>query len=215
MNILLPSIYLGPCVVKFCRFTQVIFVLILLTMAALDDVKQQLSALSVEDRRRAIADLDLADRIVVQATSSPKPRKLRLFSGRKPIPSGEVDFETWRLLVKQLEADDHISDGDKKLVVLQNLLRPALDAVKSCGALSEILDILDNLYGTIVDGQELLIRFHTTYQEDKESGSEYVQRIIFYLWKLLRMVALSWLRLPSCCYNSLSEVPGMRLLFLS
>ena len=146
-------------------------------MAGVEEVKQQLSALSVEDRRRAIADLDLADRIIVQSTSSPRPRKLRLFSGRSPIPSGEVDFETWRLLVRQLEDDGHISDADTKLVILQNLLRPALDAVKAIGPLSEVLDVLDNLYGSVVDGQELLIRFHTTYQEEKESASEYVQRI--------------------------------------
>ena len=146
-------------------------------MAELQEVKQQLSALSVEDRRRAIADLDLAERIVVQSSSAPKPRKLRLFSGRLPVPSGEVDFETWRLLVTQLEGDTHITEADKKCIILQNLLRPALDAVKAVGTLAEVLSVLDNLYGSVVDGQELLIRFHTTYQEEKESASEYVQRI--------------------------------------
>ena len=150
-------------------------------MASLDEALQQLRSLSPDDRRQAVAQLNLADRIVVESSTRPSPRKLRLFSGKTPTPSGEVDYETWRLLVKQVEEDDSVSELDKKRVLLQNLLRPALDAVKNSTTSTEILLILDNLYGSIVDGDELLIKFHTTYQGDKESASEYLQRLYIIL----------------------------------
>ena len=151
-------------------------------MAGVDDVLQQLQALSAEDRKSIVTRLNLADRIVVETSSRPPPRKLRLFSGKSPVPSGEVDFDTWRLLVKQLEEDGNVTDVDKKAIILQNLLRPALDAVRSVeGSFREVLKVLDNLYGTIVDGAELLIKFHTTYQNEKETASAYLQRIYLLL----------------------------------
>ena len=169
------NIVLGISLVLFVEICVV-------SMADIDQVVQQLEALSGDDRRRAVSRLNLADRIVVETPSRPPPRKLRLFSGKSPVPSGEVDFDTWRLLVKQLEGDEHVSTSDKKSIILQNLLRPALDAVRSIdGDFKQILSVLDNLYGSVVDGTELLIQFHTTYQNEKESASSYLQRIYLLL----------------------------------
>ena len=151
-------------------------------MADVATVVQQLQALSNEDRKAAISQLNLADRIIVETSSRPAPRKLRLFSGKFPIPSGEVDFDTWRLLVRQLEEDPHVSDTDKKTTILQNILRPALDAVKAVdGDYKVLVKVLDNVYGNVVDGAELLIQFHTSYQSEKESASSYLQRIYLLL----------------------------------
>ena len=151
------------------------------TMAAFQDVVEQLQALSPADRRRAVAELDLSDRIVVESSARPVPRKLRLFSGKSTAPSGEIDFASWRVSVTQLMDDDSVSDADKKKIILQNLLRPALDAVRSCDSARDILDILDNMYGSVVDGDDLLIQFHTTYQGPKESSSDFLQRIYLLL----------------------------------
>lgn len=151
-------------------------------MAALRDAIQQLQALSPEDRKKAVAELNLAERIVVESASSPKPRKLRLFSGRTPVPSSEVDFDTWKLMVSQLVEDTTVSESDKKRAMLQNLLRPALDAIKSVqGTSKDILEVLVNIYGSVADGYDLLMRFHTSYQGEKESSSDYVQRIYLLL----------------------------------
>ena len=43
-------------------------------------------------------------------------RKLRLFSGKKPVPSGEVDYQTWHHQVSQLDQED---DPDDRLTELQ------------------------------------------------------------------------------------------------
>lgn len=147
-------------------------------MAGVDQVTQSLRDLSEEDRRKVLGQLDLKDRIVVETSNRPTPRKLRLFSGKVPFPSGEVDFETWDLLVCQLVKDGSVSEEDKKQAIFQNLLRPALDTVKSAsGTVKELLGVLRQVYGSVVDGKELLIRFHTAYQSEKESASTYLQRL--------------------------------------
>jgi hypothetical protein len=104
-------------------------------------------------------------------------RKLRLFSGKSPVPSGEVDFETWRLQVRQLDNEPELDENQKRRIILQSLLRPALDSVATVATKVEILQILDNIYGSVVDGTELLLKFQTTYQNDKESCSSYLQRL--------------------------------------
>ena len=147
-------------------------------MASLEEVVTQLQALSPEDKKRAVSQLGLAERIVVESSTTPKPRKLRFFSGKSPVPSGEVDFETWKLLAKQLVEDVKVVEEDKKRTLYQNLLRPALDLVKSQeGTAKELYEVLDKVYGSVDDGQDLLIKFHTSYQEAKESSSEFVQRL--------------------------------------
>lgn len=151
-------------------------------MAALQDVLGQLQSLSAEDRKKVVAQLDLSDRIVVESPSVPKPRKLRLFSGKKPVPSSEVDFDTWKLLVDQLLEDTTVPEADKKRVIVQNLLRPALDAVKAIqGSGQDIVEVLSNIYGSVADGHELLIKFQTSYQGEKETASDYLQRIYILL----------------------------------
>ncbi len=107
-------------------------------------------------------------------------RKLRLFSGKFPVPNGEVDYVSWRMQVTQIQGDDEdtLSDVQLKRLILQSLQRPALDATRNTtGGSSEILTVLDTLYGSVADGQELLIQFFTTYQQEKEIASTYLQRL--------------------------------------
>ena len=107
-------------------------------------------------------------------------RKLRLFSGRVPVPHGEVDYVSWRMKVSQIQTDDDdlITDGQLKRIILESLQRPALDTLRnSTGSSTEVLEVLDTLYGSVEDGQELLIQFFNTYQHDKEIASAYLQRI--------------------------------------
>jgi hypothetical protein len=114
----------------------------------------------------------------------PPMRKLRLFSGKAPPSQGEVDFETWRLQVKQMMDDDGVADIDKKATILQSLMRPALDTVSTMGRTAsskDCLDILETIYGRVEDGHDLVVTFHTTYQDDKELSSAYLNRLYLVL----------------------------------
>lgn len=154
----------------------------------MDDLLSQLRDLSSDERAAALQALGADDnptipaqpeRIIVTQQSQ-FTRKLRLFSGKTPVPNGEVDFETWRPQVRQLfdEAEDELSDKQLRRVIIQSLQRPALDTVKNhIGNTRQLLEILDNLYGAVVDSKELLIQYYSVYQRDKEQTSSYLQRL--------------------------------------
>lgn len=114
----------------------------------------------------------------------PPLRKIRIFSGKTPTPSGESDFETWHLQVRQILDDSDISEANKKITFLQSLLRPALDTISSISSRStakQCVEMLVTIYGKVEDGHDLLVAFHTTYQEEHESSSAYVNRLYLLL----------------------------------
>ena len=173
----------------------------------MDDLLRQLNELGEDERRQALAHLNtsLADtqnendesgstigseasgpavstqqRVIVQMPSRPPPRRLRLFSGKAVVPSGEVDFETWRLSVEQLLSDTSLTEEVKKLTMLESLSRPAIDVIRSISSTStaqQCMEMLTNMYGQVQDGHDLLVDFLVTYQEPKESASEYINRL--------------------------------------
>ena len=85
--------------------------------------------------------------------------------------------------MKQLQQEedddsDQLTDSQKKRLIMQSLMRPAADIVYNIqGTSEEILQILDTVYGSVIEGHELLLQFYMTYQSEKELCSEYVQRL--------------------------------------
>ena len=63
--------------------------------------------------------------------SAGRPRKLRSFSGSKDAESGVVYFETWRLYARPLVEDKHLHESEKKRLLVESLLRPALEIATS------------------------------------------------------------------------------------
>jgi len=154
----------------------------------MEDLVRQLRELRSEDRAAVMTALqDLGSSSQPGGATAPRvvhslyQRKLRVFSGKTPVPPGEVDYDTWRRQVKQLEQEEEtygLSDSQKRRIILQSLLRPAADTVFNINGSSEdILEVLDTVYGSVVEGHELLLQFFTTYQTEEESCSEYVQRL--------------------------------------
>ncbi len=102
---------------------------------------------------------------------------MRIFSGKSPLPGGEVDFQTWRLLAIQNVEDESLSETEVRRSILQSLMRPALDLIHSSCSATEILELLEKVYGQVEDGQELLVKFFSAFQSEKESPSDYLQRL--------------------------------------
>lgn len=161
-------------------------------MADLSDLFSRLDSLEVAQRRRTMDHLNTlegagssggatggATRVVVDTTHH-VTRKLRLFSGKTHTPGGEVDFETWFLLAKQILEDASIPEADQRRIVTQSLLRPALDTIRGMPTTStakEYVDTLKDMFGTVADGHELLMKCHCTFQEEKELASDYLMRL--------------------------------------
>lgn len=106
--------------------------------------------------------------------------RLRVFSGRVPRPSHEVDYDTWHSGADLVMKDPAISDIQRSRLILDSLLPPAADIVKHLSP-DQSPDIyikqLDSAYGTVQDGEELYAKFMDTFQNAGENPSTYLQRL--------------------------------------
>lgn len=115
--------------------------------------------------------------------------RLRSFSGKVPRPVNEPDFDTWRASVDLLLTDPSISDLHRTRKILDSLLPPAADIVKhvSPNCLPAVyLELLESVYGSVEDGDELLARFMSTLQNHGEKPSSYLHRLQILLSTAIR-----------------------------
>lgn len=106
--------------------------------------------------------------------------RLKAFSGRSPRPSTEPDFDTWRASVDFLLNDVSLSDLHKTRRILDSLPPPASDVVRHVGpdALpAQCLELLESVYGSVEDGDELLVKFISALQNQGEKPSTYLHRL--------------------------------------
>lgn len=106
--------------------------------------------------------------------------RLRPFVGKSPRPNSELDYDTWRANVDLFLTDPAMSDLHRTRKILDSLLPPATDVIKhvSPQALpSMYLQLLDSVYGSVEDGDELLAKFMGTLQNNDEKPSDYLNRL--------------------------------------
>lgn len=109
-----------------------------------------------------------------------RPRKLRPFSGSSETRAGEVDFRTWKLYASTLVDDLELRESEKKRVILESLLSPALEVActleSHCSA-NDVVHILEQHYGDVADGYELYSQFRACIQGVHEPASDYLHRL--------------------------------------
>ncbi|XP_048064779.1 uncharacterized protein LOC125279312 [Megalobrama amblycephala] len=106
--------------------------------------------------------------------------RLRSFSGKIPRPPNEPDFETWRASVQFLLDDPSVSDLSRTRRILDSLLPPAADVIKHISPQSSpsvYLELLESVYASVEDGEELLAKFMTMLQNQGEKPSSYLHRL--------------------------------------
>lgn len=120
--------------------------------------------------------------------------KLRTFSGRVPFPNHEVDYDTWRSSVEFYLNDSTVSQPQLLRKMVDSLLPPAANVVKSLGLRATPrahLDLLDSAYATVEDGDELFAKFLNTHQNSGERPSAYLHRLQTYLNEVVKKRAVS------------------------
>ena len=160
--------------------------------ALLEQVRQQSETLDSAQRRQSMTQLASSLGVasgfreelpVSQAglrAMTAKPRKLRCFSGARDPGSGVVDYSTWRLYAKPVVEDTLLSEGERKRIIVESLLPPALEIAASADSSvtsKEVLELLDRHYGEVADGYELYTQFRSCIQDVKETACEYLQRL--------------------------------------
>ncbi|XP_071494323.1 paraneoplastic antigen Ma1 homolog [Diadema antillarum] len=116
----------------------------------------------------------------VVSSSSVNRRRLRIFSGKLPVPNGELDFDTWRRPAQQLVDDTDLSEPEKLSRIVEALLPPASKVVWALGAgatARECVEGLEKAYGTTADAEELYLQVCSCFQYDGETASEFLVRL--------------------------------------
>ncbi|XP_078027309.1 uncharacterized protein LOC144464393 [Epinephelus lanceolatus] len=130
-----------------------------------------------EVQRVVVEHIVRRDDVNIQPLSS---LRLRTFSGKLPKPQHEADYDSWRSQIELLNADPSLVPLHITRRILESLLPPAADLVKSLGpnALpATFLNVLDSAYATVEDGEELFAKFLNTLQDHGERPSAYLQRL--------------------------------------
>lgn len=125
----------------------------------------------------------LVDKCCQGPSDGPSYRKLRLFSGLKPVPPGEEEYEAWMEMATQMISEWQCSDAVKKQRIVESLKGAAADIVRflkvsnTSATATDYLVALETAYGTTESGPDLMAKFRHTYQEDGEKLSVFLCRL--------------------------------------
>ncbi|OCT90667.1 hypothetical protein XELAEV_18019284mg [Xenopus laevis] len=98
-------------------------------------------------------------------------KRLKVFSGTDPEPTGEESFESWR--------DSTVVSTTMRRKILESLRSPDVDVVKSYmvghtdATSGDLIEVLEVTFGPVESATEMLYRFHSTFQKEKEDLSVY------------------------------------------
>lgn len=125
----------------------------------------------------------LVDKCNQVSTDGPSYRKLRLFSGLKPVPPGEEEYDAWMEQATQMISEWQCTDAAKRQRIVESLRGPAADIVRflkvstPAATATDYLSALDTTYGTTESGADILATFRHTYQNDGEKLSAFLYRL--------------------------------------
>ncbi|XP_077682987.1 paraneoplastic antigen Ma1 homolog [Eretmochelys imbricata] len=97
-------------------------------------------------------------------------RKLKFFSGIKPVPVGEDDYDTWRHQLNQMMQEWQCSEAEKRKQVAESVRGPAgnvmcaLKASKRVATVDDSLSAMEDVFGSLETGEDLYFQFWSCYQ---------------------------------------------------
>jgi len=103
--------------------------------------------------------------------------RLRPFSGRTPVPAGEITFAALKQSVMVQLEDPDCDEILLRRAIIDCLQEPASSSILTVRRKSprEILEFLSSLYGPIENEEELLIRFNMRWQDYGETASDFLK----------------------------------------
>ncbi|XP_063819314.1 paraneoplastic antigen Ma2-like [Pseudophryne corroboree] len=118
-------------------------------------------------------------------------RRLRVFSGITPVPTGEEGYDAWREAAVQHSEEWRCPEHIKKQRIVESLRGPAMGIIHATrrsnpiATLKDYFNALDYSFGTIEDVGDILARLNQTYQEPAETLTNYIYRLDKILYKLM------------------------------
>lgn len=125
----------------------------------------------------------LVDKCNTTSVDSQSYRKLRMFSGVRPTPSGEEEYDAWAEQTMHLLGEWQCADNIKKQRIVESLKGPAADIVrflrvqKPAASAYDYMQALETAFGTTESPADLLMKFRHTCQDVGEKLSCYLLRL--------------------------------------
>ncbi|KYO32962.1 paraneoplastic antigen Ma1 [Alligator mississippiensis] len=125
-------------------------------------------------------------------------KRLRIFSGKDPLPPGEETFEAWHSHVTETLASWAVSEEEKRRRLLESFRDPAFAVVRmikqenSNISVLQCLKLLSSVFGKSVQAEALFLEFNKTYQQKGETVSAYILRLERVLQQLAAQGGLTW-----------------------
>ncbi|KAL6460364.1 hypothetical protein MHYP_G00303300 [Metynnis hypsauchen] len=110
-------------------------------------------------------------------------RKLRMFSGVRPTPNGEEEYDAWAEQTTHMLEEWLCGDSVKKQRIVESLKGPAADIIRFSRAQNpnatsnDYMQALETAFGTTESSADLLVKFRHTFQIEGEKLSTYLLRL--------------------------------------
>lgn len=149
---------------------------------------------SAESLIRAVTDL--LDKTTKPASESGGYRRLRVFSGIVPTPSGEEQFDHWLEQAYLMVEESDGSDKDKRRRIVESLKGPALELIKAIrlsdpdASPEKCLKALESAFGLSESGDDLYLSFRLMQQQPDEKLSDFLRRLERALTKVVQREGL-------------------------
>lgn len=151
---------------------------------SIDDVKGLIDSSSHDVNTALITALNsLVDKCNAAPTDTQSYRKLRMFSGMRPTPSGEEEYDAWAEQTTHMLEEWQCTDAIKKQRIVESLKGPAADIIRFLRAQNpnatadEYMQALETAFGTTESSSDLLVKFRQTFQSEGEKLSLYLLRL--------------------------------------
>ncbi|CAG2255775.1 unnamed protein product [Mytilus edulis] len=107
-----------------------------------------------------------------------QPAKVRCFSGGDN--KGDLQYDIWRYDVKMMLMDPSYSKQQKEFAIRRSLTGSAARLVMHQGMekpIDQIMEVLDSVYGTIDNKEQLLAEFYSARQREDEDVTTWSNRL--------------------------------------
>lgn len=148
------------------------------------DVKGLLNSSSLDVNTALITAINsLVDKCNAAPSDTQSYRKLRMFSGVRPTPSGEEEYDAWAEQTTHMLEEWQCSDAIKKQRIVESLKGPAADIIRFLRAqnqnatANDYMQALETAFGTTESSSDLLVKFRQTFQSEGEKLSLYLLRL--------------------------------------
>uniref|UniRef100_A0AAR2M5W1 Paraneoplastic antigen Ma-like C-terminal domain-containing protein n=1 Tax=Pygocentrus nattereri TaxID=42514 RepID=A0AAR2M5W1_PYGNA len=173
-----------PAVTEFEQFQAKLLSFLKSEGKSIADVKGLLNPPSLDVNAALVnAISSLVDKCNAAPPDTQSYRKLRMFSGVRPTPSGEDEYDAWAEQTTHMLEEWQCGDSVKKQRIVESLRGPAADIIRFSRAQNpnatsnDYMQALETAFGTTESSADLLVKFRSTFQIEGEKLSTYLLRL--------------------------------------